>query len=215
MNKQVGMWNDDELVMVSAIEHYSYCPRQCALIHVEQTFDENIYTLRGRAAHVRVDEPDSVISDGMRIERALPLWSEKLGLVGKADLVEFHELTPYPVDYKHGPRMEKAHDDLQLCAIAICLEEMTGQTVPKGAIYHVASRRRREVVFTADMRSLVEVITAQIRDLIKLGVVPQAEYSQKCRNCSLIDSCLPEVADPVVNKTKSLLQKLFDPVEGF
>ncbi len=123
-------------IMISALEHYSYCPRQCSLIHVEQTFDENIYTMRGQALHRRVDEVKSEYQEGVRIERALPLWSHRLGLIGKADVVEFHGKTPYPVEYKHGPRRKKEHDDLQLCAQAICLEEMTGEEAPKGAIFH-------------------------------------------------------------------------------
>src|SRR6266446_5838641 len=149
-------WDESELVMISALEHYSYCPRQCALIHQEQTFDENLYTLRGRAVHKQVDEPEAVVEKGVRVERALPLWSNRLGLVGKADVVEFRGDTPYPVEYKHGPRREKEHDDLQLCAQAVCLEEMTGQNVPKGAIFHHSSRRRREVEFTSALRAKVE-----------------------------------------------------------
>ena len=138
-------WDDADLVMVSALEHWSYCPRQCALIHVEQTFDENLYTLRGRMLHERVDVPEAEQREGVRIERALPLWSDRLGLVGKADVVEFHGDAPYPVEYKHGPRQHWGHDDLQLCAQALCLEDMTGQPVPAGAIYHHSSRRRREL----------------------------------------------------------------------
>src|SRR5438552_3319316 len=116
----------DNPIMISALEHYSYCPRQCALIHQEQTFSENLYTLRGRAVHEQVDEPEAVVEKGVRVERALPLWSNRLGLVGKADVVEFRGETPYPVEYKHGPPREKEHDELQLCAQALCLEEMTG-----------------------------------------------------------------------------------------
>src|SRR5437899_10119616 len=93
-------WDEDDLIMISALEHYSYCPRQCALIHVEQTFDENLYTLRGRAVHERVDEPVCDFQEGVWVERALPLWSKRLGLIGKADVVEFHGITPYPVEYK-------------------------------------------------------------------------------------------------------------------
>ena len=121
------MFTEEEFVMISALEHWSYCPRQCALIHVEQTFDENLYTLRGRAVHKRVDEPVVEEQAGVRIERALPLWSKALGLIGKADVVEFHGETVYPVEYKHGPHREQEHDDLQLCAQALCLEEMTGR----------------------------------------------------------------------------------------
>ena len=93
--------------MISALEHYSYCPRQCALIHQEQTFDENLYTLRGQVVHAQVDEPEGEVISGVRVERALPLWSHRLGLVGRADVVEFHGEVPYPVEYKHGPRRQK------------------------------------------------------------------------------------------------------------
>ena len=113
--------DNDDPILISALEHYSYCPRQCALIYIEQTFDENLYTMRGRAVHERVDQVASEIQDGVRVERALPLWSNNLGLVGKADIVEFYGETPYPVEYKHGPRREREHDDLQLCAYACLL----------------------------------------------------------------------------------------------
>ena len=132
--QQRPVWSDDDLIMISALEHYSYCPRQYALIHQEQTYDENLYTLRGRAVHKQVDEPEYEVAHSVRVERALSLWSDRLGLIGRADVVEFHGATPYPVEYKHGPRRQKEHDDLQLCAQALCLEEMTGQDVPEGAI---------------------------------------------------------------------------------
>jgi len=207
-------WDENELVMISALEHYSYCPRQCALIHLEQTFEENLYTLRGRAVHKQVDEPEWVVEKGVRVERALPLWSNRLGLVGKADVVEFHGTTPYPVEYKHGPRREKEHDDLQLCAQALCLEEMTGQAVPKGAIFHHSSRRRREVEFTAVLREKVEQSIAEIRIMLASRTLPPAVNDARCKNCSLQDSCLPSV---VMEKTrlKRLERSLFvtvDPV---
>src|SRR5262249_17768656 len=147
---------DADLVLVSALEHWSYCPRQCALIHLDQVWDENLYTLRGRHAHDKVDVPDTDLRDGVRIERGLPIWSDRLGLVGKADVVEFHDGTPYPVEYKHAPRRRPEHDALQLCAQALCLEEMSGRPVPRGAIYHHSSRRRREVAFTAALRARTE-----------------------------------------------------------
>src|SRR5260370_40816233 len=146
-------WDDADLVMVSALEHWSYCPRQCALIHLDQVWDENLYTLRGRHAHEKVDVPDAELRDGVRIERGLPLWSDRLGIVGKADVVEYHDATPYPVEYKHGSRRRHEHDDLQLCAQALCLEEMTGRPVLSGGIYHHSSRRRRQVKFNAALRA--------------------------------------------------------------
>ncbi|MDH5668382.1 MAG: CRISPR-associated protein Cas4 [Nitrospira sp.] len=183
----------DDPIMISALEHWSYCPRQCALIHVEQTFDENLYTMRGQAIHKRVDEPESEIIDGVRVERAVPLWSRWLGLIGKADVVEFHGETPYPVEYKHGPRREKEHDDLQVCAQAMCLEEMTGKEVPCGAIYHHSSRRRREVVFTPELRRHVEEAIAGVRLMRESGRLPPPVNDRRCDRCSLKESCMPSV----------------------
>lgn len=186
-------WAEDDLVMISALEHYSYCPRQCALIHQEQTFDENLYTLRGRAVHRQVDEPEHTVEDGVRVERALSLWSAALGLTGRADVVEFHGATPYPVEYKHGPRRQKEHDDLQLCAQALCLEEMTGQDVPQGAIFHHSSRRRRVVRFTPALREKVAQTVIAIRRTLAASTLPAAVNDARCTHCSLQDSCLPSV----------------------
>jgi len=180
------------LVPVSAIEHYSYCPRQCALIHVEQTFDENLYTLRGRLAHERVDIPGDALASGVRIARGLPLWSDRLGLVGKADLVEFRTEGPYPVEFKVG-RRHGPHAEAQLCAQALCLEEMIGAPVHRGAVYYHAEHRRREVQFGEKLRRRVEEIVAAVRVMLDRHDVPGAVASPRCRLCSLKDSCLPEV----------------------
>ena len=187
------MAEDGESIMISALEHWSYCPRQCALIHVEQTFDENLYTLRGRAVHKRVDEPETEEQAGVRIERALPLWSKALGLVGKADVVEFHGETP--VEYKHGPHREKEHDDLQLCAQAMCLEEMTGQAVPRGAIYHHSSRKRREVECTSELRAQVAHTVQAIRGMLASKQLPPPVNDRRCTHCSLQESCMPAVIE--------------------
>ncbi|NCS75684.1 MAG: CRISPR-associated protein Cas4, partial [Gallionella sp.] len=118
------MSETDDPIMLSALQHWGYCPRQCALIHLEQAFDENVHTMRGNAAHARVDEPGFESFEGVRSERALPVWSDRLGLVGKCDVVEFHPNGKiYPVEYKHGRKKLQVHDDLQLAAQAICLEE--------------------------------------------------------------------------------------------
>ena len=189
------MAEDVDLIMISALEHWSYCPRQCALIHVEQTFDENLYTLRGRAVHKRVDEPETEEQAGVRIERALPLWSKALGLVGKADVVEFYGETPYPVEYKHGPHREQEHDDLQLCAQALCLEEMTGKAVPHGAIYHHSSRKRREVTCTAELRGQVVQTIQAIRQMLASKQLPPPVNDRRCTKCSLHEACMPSVID--------------------
>jgi len=186
-------WQDHELVPISALEHYSYCPRQAALIHIEAVWDENIYTLRGRFVHEQADEPGEEHREGVRVERSLPLWSRRYGLVGRADIVEFHGPTPYPVDYKHGPRRTHEHDDLQLCAQAVCLEEMTGLPVPRGAIFHASSKRRREVEFNSSLRLRLAHAVADLRRLLQHTALPPPLNDVRCRNCSLISSCLPGV----------------------
>jgi CRISPR-associated exonuclease Cas4 len=187
------MDNDSELIMISALEHWSYCPRQCALIHQEQTFDENLYTIQGHLLHERVDEGESELQGSIRIERGLPLWSKRLGLVGRADVVEFRGATPFPIEYKRGPRRQWGHDDLQLCAQALCLEEMTGQAVERGAIYYHGSHRRKEVVFDKQLRQQVADAVRAIRQMLASDILPPAVNDARCRHCSLKDSCLPEV----------------------
>jgi len=204
-------WADEDWVPISALQHYSYCPRQCALIHTEQLFAENLYTLRGRAVHERVDEPAGNDERGVRVERALPLYSERLGLSGKADVVEFHtDDIPYPVEYKHGRKRTAEHDDLQLAAQAMCLEEMTGKPVRFGAIYHHSSRRRREVEITEGLRRHVEETVQAVRAMLRSGVLPSPVNDDRCRHCSLIDICQPE-AMAASGKLHRLRDKLFDP----
>ncbi len=129
--------DSDDYILISALQHYVYCPRQCALIHIEQTFEENLFTLRGQRLHERVNVPEYELIEGVRVERALPLWCHRLELTGVADVVEFTaDGTPYPVEYKSGPRKPRDADDVQLCAQAVCLEEMFNCPVPAGAIFH-------------------------------------------------------------------------------
>jgi len=194
----------DDYVMLSALQHYVYCPRQCALIHIEQVWDENLFTLRGQRVHDKVDIPDSEIHEGMRIERSLPLWSHKLGLTGIADLVEFGlDGIPYPVEYKSGSKKPRKADDVQLCAQAICLEEMFQQSVPMGAIFHNASKRRREVQFDSELRSLVIETTINVRHLTKTGMMPAPVADQRCPDCSLIDACMPHTIHEFKNTSRS------------
>ena len=186
-------FSEEDYIPLSALEHYVYCPRQCALIHVEQVFDENVFTLRGRAVHEHVDEPGTAQEEGVRVERALPLWSHRYGLTGKADIVEFHEGVPYPVDYKHGAKRAKAHDDLQLCGQALCLEEMLSVPVPAGAIYHFTSRRRREVLFSDALREKTVRTAEEVRAMLGEKHLPPAPNDARCPNCSLIEACMPKV----------------------
>ncbi|MDE0146557.1 MAG: CRISPR-associated protein Cas4 [Nitrospira sp.] len=207
----LSSWSDDDLIMVSALEHWSYCHRQCALIHVEQAFDENLYTMRGRRVHEQVDQVESVTEHGVRVERAMPIWNRRLGLIGKADVVEFHADVPYPVEYKYGPRRQREDDDLQLCAQAMCLEEMTGQTVPCGAIFHHKSRRRREVLFTYNLRTQVEETVATIRALLASKRLPSPVNDRRCEKCSLKEACMPQVLEEP-GREKRLLGDLFEVV---
>ncbi|WP_246237492.1 CRISPR-associated protein Cas4 [Caldichromatium japonicum] len=142
---------------ISALEHWVYCPRQCGIIHLDGEFEDDIHTARGQAVHRLVREPTCEIKNGIKLERSLPLWSDRLGLIGKADLVDFHPNgTIFPVEFKHGRKRQKLHDDIQLTAQAMCLEEMLGRPVPRGAIYQASSKCRREVEITLDLLQRVE-----------------------------------------------------------
>lgn len=189
------MTNEVTPIMLSALQHYSYCPRQCALIHQEQVFTDNVHTVRGHLAHERVDSGESGLEYGVRVERSLPLHSERYGLTGRADVVEFDaDGTPYPVEYKQGKRQKKIHDDVQLVAQALCLEEMTGKTVTKGAIFHHKSRRRREVIVDETLREYVITLVVKVRQLLdSRKLPPPTDDATLCRACSLHETCQPEL----------------------
>ncbi len=207
-------------VPVSALEHYSYCPRQCALIHVEQTFEENLFTVRGRLLHERADSGEETTSGDVRVSRGVPLWSERLGLIGKADVVEFRPDGPYPIEYKSGRRLGP-HADFQLCAQALCLEEMLGVPVLRGALYYHAARGRHEVVFDEDLRRRTEEMVRAVRQMLQEcasgGLLPPpiacpepGRRDSRCPNCSLIDACLPTgVGEPA--RVRGLQGALFLP----
>jgi len=214
MRGDVDLCFEDEIeVLLSAIEHYSYCPRQCALIHVEQTYEENLYTLRGNRAHERVDSGVITVAEGVRSRRDVSLWSDKLGLRGKADLVEFHQSGPYPVEYKVGKRHNlhgQEHADLQLCAQAICLEEMLGQSVNNGAIYYHKTRRRHEVNFNHNLRMATMNVIDAIRRQMSEQMMPDAPNDERCKNCSLWSCCLPSVVGEP-NRLRGFQGALFHP----
>jgi CRISPR-associated exonuclease Cas4 len=201
-------------IPLSALQHWSYCPRQCALIHLEQAFAENVHTLRGQAVHHMVDTPGFETRAGCRLVRALPLWCERLGLIGKADMVEFQpDGTPYPVEYKHGRLTRDAarqrHDDLQLAAQALCLEEMTGRAVPEGAIFQASSKRRRVVAITPELRAAVEQTAMAIRAMLLSGRMPPPLVNDaRCKECSLIDLCQPQALNQLKQQTRD---SLFNP----
>jgi CRISPR-associated exonuclease Cas4 len=188
----------DDPIALSALQHWAYCPRQCGLIHLEQCFDDNLHTLRGQAVHRQVDDPGFELRKGLRVERALPVWSDALGLIGKADVVEFEPGgTPYPVEYKHGSRHKSADiaacDDVQLAAQALCLQEMTGRAVPEGALYYASSRRRRVVGITEALLKQVRDTRDAVAAMLASGrLPPPTADARRCKGCSLRDRCQPE-----------------------
>jgi CRISPR-associated exonuclease Cas4 len=189
----IVMKNEIEPVLISALNQYVFCPRRCALMHVEGIWKDNQHTLVGSLLHDRADEPGYEADGDVTILRALPLYSERYGLTGLADIVELRNGEPAPVEYKKGRRRKFDNDDIQLCAQAFCLEEMFGAEVPFGYIYHAASRRRREVIFDWRLREETEKTIIAVRELLASGRVPQAILAPRCDGCSLRAICLPEL----------------------
>lgn len=187
---------EDELIQLSSLQHYAYCRRQCALIHIEMLWNENVLTAEGRVMHEKADSANPESRGDIRIQYGMPIRSLRLGLVGKADVVEFHrqgtEWIPYPVEYKHGKPKADDFDKVQLCAQAICLEEMLSLKIEKGALFYGKTRRRLEVLFDSVLREETENAAKGVRLLIEAGITPQAEYSPKCDQCSLAGLCLPK-----------------------
>jgi CRISPR-associated exonuclease Cas4 len=210
--------DEPDALPLSALQHWSYCPRQCALIHLEQAFDDNLHTLRGQAVHRQVDQPGMELRAGLRIERALPVWNDELGLIGKADVVEFEtDGTPYPVEYKHGSRHKAAEiaacDDLQLAAQAVCLQEMTGGTVREGALFYASSKRRRLVAMDAALLERVAIAAAEVRAMLAGGRLPPPTADiRRCRGCSMRERCQPEALARMAAGTRGT-DDLFDPAE--
>ncbi len=190
MNRTPG-WSDDDLVAISAIEHWSYCPRQCALIHLEQTFEESVHTMRGRRVHERADSGLASVARGVRTARSVPLWSDRLGLIGRADIVEFRPTGPCPIEYKSGRKRIGEHEALQVCAQAMCLEEMLGVPVPQGEIWWHASKSRQTIACDANLRTRVESAIIEVRTMLASRRLPPAIEDRRCKECSLRDACLP------------------------
>lgn len=181
---------DPEAIPLSALQHWRVCPRQCALIHIAGVWEESRLTAEGRLLHERVHQAGDEIRGGVRTVRGLTLVSKRLGLVGQADAVEFRPgAPPFPVEYKRGRPKKDSADALQLCAQAICLEEMLGVSIPAGAIFYGATRRRQDVPFTADLRAEVEAAVTAIRALLLRGEIPPPIPNDRCRGCSLATHC--------------------------
>lgn len=203
-----------EQIMISTLNQYEYCPRRCYLLHVENEFTENLHTARGTREHERVDQAGHRTEADVRVEYALPVWSDALGLSGRCDVVEFHENgTLYPVEYKHGKRKQWDNDDLQLTAQALCLEEMFQRTVEHGAIFHQQSKRRREVVFTEALKQQVKNHILKIRELLQNETRPApTSQRQRCNGCSMIELCQPDLWNQE-KRLQKMRQGLFEITE--
>ncbi|AUI65274.1 MULTISPECIES: CRISPR-associated protein Cas4 [Glaesserella] len=183
------------MISLSALQHYAFCPRQCALIHNEQVWAENYLTAQGRALHERVDSGEPETRKGVRFERSVHVAAEQLGLSGVLDMVE-HDLKTgelKPVEYKRGKPKPEPFDEIQLCAQALCLEEMTGQTINEGALWYMQTRHRLPVVFSAELRKRTLDVIKSVRALLDSGQTPPPEYAKRCKACSLIELCQPKL----------------------
>jgi CRISPR-associated exonuclease Cas4 len=179
---------------LSLLNDFLYCPRRAALKAVEGWWGENEHTVLGELAHEHADLPGYEVAKGVKLLRALPVFSDRLGLSGKCDIVERHrDGSLCPVEYKKGKRRRFENDDAQLCAQALCLEEMFARPVTHGAIFHATSKRRREVEFTAQLRKLTEDAIRELHELLRKGATPPAVFKPACEECSLYRICLPQI----------------------
>ncbi|RJP80279.1 MAG: CRISPR-associated protein Cas4 [Desulfobacteraceae bacterium] len=209
------MDSEDDLLPLSALQHYLFCPRQCALIHLERQWFENQFTAEGRVMHERVDQGGKKDLAGLRIEYALRLVCRELGLSGQADVVEFHRSdkesdvwVPYPVEYKRGKPKKDNSDKVQLCAQALCLEEMLDIAVPEGALFYGKTRRRQSVLFDSKLRQETTETAKRLRSMIQNRITPEPFYTKKCESCSFLDFCMPRVCR--VKSVKSYLKQMTD-----
>lgn len=212
-----AMFSEEDLLPLSGLQHILFCERQCALIHVEQLWAENRLTAEGRIMHERVHRDGRESRGDIRIEYSMALRSLRLGLIAKADVVEFHrnrahpheQWVPFPVEYKRGKPKKDNSDKVQLCAQALCLEEMLDIDVPSGALFYGKTRHRRDVAFDKALRAETEATAAGFHRLFEEGRTPKAIYSKRCDNCSMKSLCLPKT----VHKGKSIDRYLLNAMD--
>jgi CRISPR-associated exonuclease Cas4 len=212
----------DELLPLSGLQHFLFCRRQWALIHVERQWQENVLTAEGRIMHKRVDDPFfTEARKGVIVARAVPVASHQLGLSGVCDVVEFTETAegvrlpgregffqPAPVEYKRGKPKLEASDEAQLCAQAMCLEEMLAATIPTGYLYYGQTRHRHTVSLTPALRELVRQAAQEMHAYFKRGYTPRVKPFKGCRSCSLADICLPTLQEKVLPASKYIQQQI-------
>lgn len=195
------------VVLISALEHFVYCERQCALIHGDGVWMDNAHTVRGSHAHRRVDSGQHRRERGVLTLRSIPLWSEALGLSGRADTVEFDDGAVYPVEHKSGVRHGKAAD-LQVCAQAMCLEEMMHVEIPVAYVWYGGPRRRVKVLLDKELRTGVVETVETIRAQLLSGELPAAPNDARCEECQLEPHCLPHATATATRIAELTLQEL-------
>lgn len=208
-------FSEDDLLPISALQHLLFCERQCALIHIEGLWAENRLTVEGRHLHDKAHEGRDETRGDVKVTRGLPLRSFRLGLVGKADVVEFgpgagggKAECPFPIEYKRGRPKRHDADRVQLCAQALCLEEMLETEVPAGALFYGRTRRRLDVAFDAALPRLTEETADRLHRLIASGRTPTATREPKCDSCSLLNLCLPDALGPRRSASRYLARSL-------
>ena len=218
------MNSEQDYIMISALQHYLFCKRQCALIHIEQLWQENYLTMAGQFMHEKAHEAGTETRKNCHTARGLRLASAKYGLTGVTDIVEFRRVegktvfaavlpdrddfwTVFPVEYKRGKTKEEPWDEVQLCAQALCLEEMLGVKIEKGALFYGEEHRRREVAFDEYLRKMTENIIEKTHELIQSGITPPPVLEKKCKACSLNEICIP---DKMGKSAKNYESKIFE-----
>jgi len=198
-HQSVKMFTEEDYIQLSALQHYVFCPRQCGLIHVEDVWTDNVFTVRGEILHEKVDTDTYETRGIIKTVRALRIHSTRLGIVGQCDVVEFRKSTyadvsldVMPVEFKSGKPKEDVSDKVQLCAQALCLEEMMNTQVKRGAFFYGKIRRRVQVELDEELRKQTEEIITAVHEIVSQKKVPAARYNEKCRNCSLEEMCMPK-----------------------
>jgi len=208
------MYSEDDFLQLSALQHFVFCQRQCALIHIEQTWFENVLTVEGRIMHENVHEEHVKNVSSIRIVHGIPLHSFKMGLSGKADTIEFRKIKdnskwiPLPVEYKRGKPKSDDSDKIQLCAQALCLEETMKIKIPRGALFYGRTRHRLNIIFDNVLRQKTKETAKKLHIFIEKGKTPPPVYTPKCKSCSFVDECLPKTMSKKVSVKKYLLREI-------
>lgn len=198
----------DDYLLLSGIQHFAFCKRQWALIHLEQVWSENYLTISGRIMHKNADDPLFTESRGdVLVSRAVPLISHKLKIYGIADVIEYHRRengfkipkrdgfwNAVPIEYKSGQKKHDNCDEVQLCCQAMCLEEMTQTEIPHGYLYYGKNKRRVEVIFDENLRECVESLISDMYYVLEHSITPMAELKKACESCSLVNICVPQLS---------------------